>query len=914
MLGRYRGILVVVGAVGLVWVGGMLQLLRAPDGWLYDLAVQAGGWGDDAVPRVLMVETGPRWPHDAEDGLAVIDYLQRLGAAQIVLLVAPDRLDGAFFAGARSRANVVVGRAFDAHADVPAMPATADDRGGPVPDSLPVGALALPRAESGVHRHAATGLRVGGRELPTLAALAARQLGRDPPAGPFRVNFNRGPDWIPRVSLERVRSRGLIAELVAGRSVLIGPGRAAAEPGLHTPANPGGPGMSLLAYQANALDTLLQDRQIRATPWTLKLVIFGLIGLLNLVVYQWFNLDRSSWFTASLVAFYLGAAWLLLHGLRIWLPVAEIALAQLLMFWLFVRLKLVREDLEMRHTVLRRMAHLQDYMLPPDFYRLDEHWAQVINFVDQTLNLNRVIFLEKVEGDHRVREVKALRCSLDDIDERRRDFERVPYSDAIAEGGPIRLERRLFFADAGEGGFQQYLVPLLFAGEVQGFWAFDVDPQEIESSENFLGNIRNFGNQIAELLYHRHRWIEQRDAETAVFRRFFRLEAVKASSQEVNELLDLLDNRLQAVQAVFDGLGTATIQYDLFGRVVQLNSSMEGFMKEQDLPGYKLTALDLLVRLTGAAQQHARRLLQQVVVERRDFHLPVILQDGQGGRCAVHVRPLTAGERATAGAESTAPFELAGILFELNRESGLSRRGEARDQLLEWLRLRLRAELGVLLEDEAAQEDLAVAAGSDLAWATRATVADSRERPRHRTLRADEGDYDRVVALLAVLEKVQGALTGDRADLACAAHPVDLYPLLTSVTAGLRAAAADKRVALDAEVPRLMGLVNACPEQLTSLLRALLEVLLADAAADSAVRVRIEEGDGALLIRFDDAGFGIPDERLQAYLWHPEHEVSEEFRALRQAVQPVADWGGEIAVHSEVGVGVWARLRLEVVA
>jgi signal transduction histidine kinase len=833
---------------------------------------------------------------------------------QIILLDAPDTLDGAFLAGARSYGNVIVGRAIGADPDASAVPAAADGGDGAMLDGLPVGALALPTAESGVHRYAATRVRVGGHELPTLAALAARRLGRDPPAGSFRVNFNQGPDWIPRVSLDRVRGRGLIAELVAGRSVLIGSGRGAAEPGLHTPANPSGPGMSLLAYQAHALDTLLQDRQIRATPWTLKLLIFGLIGLLNLIVYQWFNLDRSSWFTASLVAIYLGAAWLLLHGLRIWLPVAEIALAQLLMFWLFVRLKLVRDDLEMRHTVLRRMAHLQDYMLPPDFYRLDEHWAQVITFVDQTLNLNRVIFLEKVEGDHRVREVQALRCSLEDIDERRRDFERLPYSDAIAEGGPIRLDRRLFFADAGDGEFQQYLVPLLFAGEVQGFWAFDVDPQEIESSENFLGNIRNFGNQIAELLYHRHRWIEQRDAETAVFRRFFRLEAVKASSQEVNELLDLLDKRLHAVQAVFDGLGTATIQYDLFGRVVQLNSSMEGFMKEQDLPGYKLTALDLLVRLTGIAQQRARRLLQQVVVDRRDFHLPVILQDRQGGRCAVHVRPLTAGERETGGAESTAPFELAGILFELNWERGLSRRSETRDQLLEWLRLRLRAELGALLEDEAAQQELAAAAGSDLAWSARAAAADSRERPRHRVQRADAGVHDRVVVLLGVLEKVQGALTGDLTDVACPSQPVDLHPLLSSVIAGLRGAAADKRVELDAEVPRLMGLVNACPEKLAELLRALLEVLLADAATDGVVSVRVDEEDGGLVIRFDDAGFGIPDARLQAYLWQPEHEVSEDFRALRQAVQPVADWGGEIAVHSEVGVGIWARLRLEVLA
>ena len=170
--------------------------------------------------------------------------------------------------------------------------------------------------------------------------------------------------------------------------------------------------------------------------------------------------------------------------------------AQLLMLWLFIRFKLMRDDQEMRRIVLQQMARLQEYILPPDFYELDEHWAQVISFIDQTLNLNRVIFLEKVKGDHRVREVQALRCSLQDIDERRRDYERVPYSDAIAEGGPVRLERRLFFKGPGDGSAEQYLVPLVFGGEVQGFWAFDVDPAVVRSSLRFLGKRERYVGQI----------------------------------------------------------------------------------------------------------------------------------------------------------------------------------------------------------------------------------------------------------------------------------------------------------------------------------------------------------------------------------------------------------------------------------
>ncbi|MGB5743590.1 MAG: CHASE2 domain-containing protein [Sedimenticolaceae bacterium] len=907
MLTRYRGILVVLGAVGLVWLGGLLQLFQAPDGWVYDLAVRTGGWESAQAPAVLMIETDPRQPLSTDEGLAILDYLLQLGARQVILLSVPETFDARFFQRAPASGRLILGhsRKLGSHAIN-----TGIDASGPealvAGSDLPAGDLSLPLPEYGVHRFAGSALRSGAGALPTLASVAALHSGGRPPDGEFRVNFNQGADWIPRFTVTRVLERGLIPELVAGRSALIGPRRAPAAPGLYTPLNASGTGMSLLEFQAYAIDTLLRDRPVRAMPDTLVLLLLVGVGLINLVVFQWFHLDRSSWFTAILLVGYLALGWWMLHGLQIWLPVVELGVAQVLMFWLFVRLKLLRDDQAMRHTVLRRMARLQEYMLPPGFYQLDEHWAQVINFVDQTLNLNRIIFLEKIEGDHRVREVQALRCSLDDIDERRRDFERTPYSDAIAEGGPIRLKRRLFFSATGDGDFEQYLVPLMFGGEVEGFWAFDVDPLEVESSESFCTNIRNFGGQLAELLYHRHRWIEQRNAETRPLRRIFQLEAFKTSSQDVNELLDLLDRRLQAVQAVFDGLATATIQYDLFGRVVQLNSSMEGFMQQHGLPGFKLTALDLLVEISGLPQPQVRRLLQQVVVDRRDFYIPARLQGGDEENYSVHIRPLIAGE--TAFAESAAPFELAGILIELSDERGLKRRYETREQFLEWVRLRLRTDLAALLEAEAAAPpaavgSLQVAAGMGTAKLTAAV--NSGHSAQHQYVTAQ---------VLSTLEYIQRLLSLDWGKLGSGPTPADLYPLLNAAVAETRPVARDKRVQLQTDIPRLMGLVQVQAEQLLQFFRVLLEILLADAAADSELKVDVSEGDGALWVTFRNSGFGIPDEHLQSFVWEAEHEVTDEFKDLRMAVQPLAEWGGELQIHSEIGVGIWASLRLPVVS
>ena len=920
---RYRGIVVVLGAILVIWIAGLLQLFRAPDGWIYDLAVRTGGWKGAGVPSVMMVETDPGRRLTSDEGLAIAEYLQQLGAGQVLFLLPPQGTDDRFQRLLEKTANLIVGRIveFNLNSDN----GEGARRLSPIPPvvstALPGGVLSIPAAEFGVHRRAATGVQLGGQAFPTLGMVAALQKGKQPEAGEFKVNFNQGADWLPRVSVDRVLGKRLIAELVAGRSVVIGGAWSAASPGIYTPLNANGPGMSLLEFQAYAIDTLLQDKQIRSTPWALNLVLLGSIGLLSLGVYQWLNLDRSGWFTISLVSAYLVAGWLLLHGLLIWIPVVEMATAQILMFWFFVRLKLLRDDQRMRHTVLERMARLKDYMLPPDFYSLDEHWAQVITFVDQTLNLNRVIFLEKVEDDHRVREVQALRCSLDDIDERRRDFERVPYSDAITEGGPIKLESRLFFSNSDDSIFEQYLVPLVFAGEVQGFWAFDVDPLEIESSENFLGNIRNFGGQIAELLYHRHRWIEQRDAETKIFRRFFRLEAGKASSEDVGDLLGLLDSRLNALQSVFDGLTTATIEYDLFGRVVQLNSSMEKLMELQNLPGYKLTALDLLAEITGLPQQQARRLLQQVVVDRRDFHIPMRLKGDKGEKYSVHVKPLAVSEAERTLAEATTPFELAGILFEVSDESSLMKRLEVKEQLLDWMRLRIRSDLMILLHDVDLQEQLPLVSGGDLQESLQTVGSVGMHAPMGRQqLPRSPGKqqpavhlYSRAADLLTTLETVQSVLSSDSESPSSSVFPVDIFPLIDAAIEALRVVANEKKVRLDVEIPRLMELVKVHPDKIRFLFRTLLEVLISDAAADTELQIRVSEKQDAILFSFRNNGFGIPDEHLQAYLWGADYATTEEFKDLRQAVRPVARWGGSIEVHSEVGIGIWAELQLAIV-
>ncbi|MEA2093329.1 MAG: CHASE2 domain-containing protein, partial [Pseudomonadota bacterium] len=455
----------------------------------YDQFINAVQLFKTEKSQVVIVEVAAQASVLGEaDWMLLLDTVQGLGARQVVLSELPLQAGAAFFDQLRNFNNVVVGRTLkrqengDEKLTIDAWPtvlAGAD---------LPFGVLALPVANHGISRSFAARVPVGEGGLPSLAVAAAQERGISsplPPGNEYLVNFNDGRDRLPKVSAGHVLDNALIPELFAGRTVLIGVAPSLSVPGIHTPINHGREPLSLLEFQGYALDTLLNGKVIHlAGPaW-----LFGLLlitAFASLFIYQWLNVRPGGWFTVGMLLLYWGVGWFLLHYLYIWGPVLELTLSQTFLYLLIARLKVTLNESALRRLIADSSGKLHASAVPDNFYNTPEHWTQVITLVDQVLHLRRLIFLEKVKGDHRVREVKALNCSIDVIDERRRDYERTPYSTAIAEGGPILLEKS-YLKPLDDEEEDQYLVPLIFAGDVLGFWAFGVIPVNQAASSSFL--------------------------------------------------------------------------------------------------------------------------------------------------------------------------------------------------------------------------------------------------------------------------------------------------------------------------------------------------------------------------------------------------------------------------------------------
>jgi signal transduction histidine kinase len=553
------------------------------------------------------------------------------------------------------------------------------------------------------------------------------------------------------------------------------------------------------------------------------------------------------------------------------------------MFFWISHEKSARMELEMRTMLAEMSARLRKSALPPRFYDTPHHWEQLVNMVDQTLSLTRLIFLERVEADHRVREIQALRCSLDSIDERRRDYERTPYSTAIAVGGPIRIEQN-YLSKSDLQTEEQYLVPLIYSGEILGFWAFGVDMAKIQSRQQMESMAKDFGYQIAELLYHRRHWLNKEAEEARIFSQYLRLQGGEVVHKDVHQAMDLMERRLSVQQSVFDGLETATVLYDLFGRVMQINRHLEQLMADAGIPAFDYTALELMSALTDFDREKCQELLRQVIMERTSLVVPARLNALPSRRFLLRIQALNHDETSVQTAVESTPFELLGVLFELDDVSSIYRLYNHKEKLIRHLGERI----GRGLDEATLLGDRAVASGRSHLTAELLDLIKNENR---------------------MLKEGSAFLNKEIGTMPLQLYPIDgRQPILENIEA-IREHAEVSDIRIVAEMPEELSLVMAEPEQLHEVTASVLDALINDASEESTIHIVVDKQGEWIRYRFYNQGFGMPNDRFQEFLFEDDG-ITEGYTQLRIALRRVQSWGGVVEASSELGVGTNIEIKL----
>lgn len=466
---------------------------------------------------------------------------------------------------------------------------------------------------------------------------------------------------LPKFNSKRVQNADLLAGQITDKLILISQtnnsfGLPIRAPKLIEEVNP----IYLHAYVAH---NLIEGSLISPLSKELSLVIQLISVILLLVLYQKTAFNLGILISSVLSITWLALCYFFMTGMHLFLPAAEgVILNFVTLFWVFLSSKWVEED-DLRRLMNNIRQKMSGRYLPKSFTEQSTPWDSIIQLINQQLALDKSILLARLEGDHRLYEIRAINCHLSDIHEMRRDYERAPYSDAIKAFGAVKITRP-FFKSLQESE-AQYIVPLMYAGDIRGFWAMTITPDERFNEAAFIKNVNRFANQVGELLFHYRVFETQGKAESNAITRLLTLNLAKPLSQQIKHSINEMEQKLTTLEHVFNQIRSASVLFNLFGQVVQTNHALEQLAKQHHLPIFEMTALDLLCKVSELDHENAKGKLRYLTLHKGEIYLPVQLSEQQ---FVLNVRTIESSDEKSSAGE---PFEVGGILFEFINMSEL---------------------------------------------------------------------------------------------------------------------------------------------------------------------------------------------------------------------------------------------------
>ena len=263
----YSGLIIgVLTALGFFLIS-LTGVLNPLDRICYDVAMRLLAKLDAEQPSILLIHIDYDEQFGDAEALQTLSTLENLGAKQVVFNFLPRQVSPEFYQRASVHGNVLFGRSYIRDPINPdqfilePLPKSAEGF------AIPYGVVATPPGYHGIYREQKSYINVDNVFLPGLEKMASFHTEKGELTAQseqrFLVKFVGPPGSIPNVSLDRLLQKDLIPEMVQDRNVFIGLGNSERVPGLNTPISLKGRMMSLLEFQANALNTLENNNPIQ---------------------------------------------------------------------------------------------------------------------------------------------------------------------------------------------------------------------------------------------------------------------------------------------------------------------------------------------------------------------------------------------------------------------------------------------------------------------------------------------------------------------------------------------------------------------------------------------------------------------------------------------------------------------------
>lgn len=867
------------------WFLHQVGWLAAWDGMFYDRALSWTMHWRNPKPKVVLLQVAREGHWSTPEAIRTLNLLDDLGARAIVFDFVPFQYSREFFQRSAELKKVAFGRELRPDPNDPDTLKLDDWPEAARDFELPWGVVYLPPSVRGAYRSQARSVAAGWDTLPTLESRVANWLNRDSPgpplAGSFLINFVGGPGSIPNASLSRALSGELIPEMVRGRVVLVG--RNDRLLGLETPVSGDADRMSFLEFQGNALQTLLDGTAVQPLSWPWALSLLAGMSVTSALLHQRVNSLAGARLVLGILAASAAGAVAGLWFFRLWIPFGSVVLAQAGQFALTLMFKTRMTNRALNQMRLHALNQIKERICPPDVVASPEYWDHLAAMINQTLEVQRMLFLERVPRTQQLIEAKAVHCRFEDLREKERTLDAGVFAQAVAKGCPVCIPGLLEEAATSQ---LEYVCPLTFAGEVLGIWVLGMETTKAATIPDLDLVLSKFSQQIARLLYHKQRATAKRSLP-ARMRAWFSKEKEDQAYRELRSTVDILEQHYDVLEGVLNQIGTAMIVYDFFGRVLKANEPALALLRAENFAPSRATALDFLRVVTGREESQIRHLLRNVLLENSPASMSVRLSSQGDRQYLLRVYPLSE-EHSTRSRRET--LRVRGLVCELVETTTLSTLASLKGVVAD--------RLGVELRDHLAAIEMSAAL----------LEMDSFSPAERRSVL--EAIHDKTKTCVQVISECQKYLGRSVDPYAVNCYPLDALEVLNRVCSAFGPKAAERRVTLQLEQPRLMDQVLASSADLERLFSASLELLLKDAAENTVLSVEVEDLSTTSRFRFSNCGFGIPNDRLQQTLTSSDAPASEEFRVLREALVWVGNWAGKLEITSDVGRGYSLAVQL----
>ncbi len=445
--------------------------------------------------------------------------------------------------------------------------------------------------------------------LPSPVATLHSGLLQNKPTTLF-IDFSKTSINAPVLSHELLIDSLFLEKMVPGRDVFIMPKLDLLNATVKVPYSHNQPGWHPLQYHASALAAFEAKDFIKplAAHTIIVLVILANALFVALFLTVAPKLKRAAIYVAVLAVILLTVPVAQLTGYVP--PLIELLFASgaLVLTTEYFTRRFRLKSINALDGLINREANHFDKATPND--RL--FWDNVASMVTQTLELERCIFLEIHGEDHRLMEISATNCSLQDINEQRRDIRREPYAQAVLSK-QASICSRPFFKDKPENEIE-ILMPIYKSTKMLGFWALSTTEADQEKQRHLLEQVNLYGLHISMLL-------DLQQQTTKGEQKY--INAIQQYGCAENLLVHTIGSNLNglllnshAFLSLFSAMSTPAILFDVFGQLYLSNAAMRKMAKSEQLNSIDTTAFEFLSSVLSASADNLKNMIRQLTLER----------------------------------------------------------------------------------------------------------------------------------------------------------------------------------------------------------------------------------------------------------------------------------------------------------